>query len=269
MAIIVFLFGLIIGSFLNVVIYRYNTGYSLGGRSKCGSCSYQLTWIDLVPVVSYLMLRGRCRQCGAQISMQYPVVELLTGLLFAGAYVMHGISTLFILDIIIFSILIVIFFYDLKHKIIPDLLVYLFIGLSLLRLAVLVSQSTYGLLMHDLMFGIIVAAFFFLLWLISQGRWIGLGDAKLVLGIGWFLGLVYGLSALLLAFWIGAIVGLALMFIGNNPGRFRAITSHWSFLGNISRKTEIPFAPFLILGLWIVYFFHFDLVGLNYFLGTM
>src|SRR3989344_8884577 len=84
--IIFFLFGLIIGSFLNVVIFRFNTGHTFGGRSGCMTCQNKLCWYELIPMISFFALRGRCRKCKAKISIQYPIVELLSGLIFAGLF---------------------------------------------------------------------------------------------------------------------------------------------------------------------------------------
>src|SRR3989344_8920564 len=120
---ILFLFGAVVGSFLNVVGLRWNSGLSLGGRSSCATCSITLRWWELLPIVSFLALRGRCARCHSKISRQYPIVELWTGLIFA---------TVPVILLPVFCIYIVITIYDLRHKIIPDSLVYASIVLSLL-----------------------------------------------------------------------------------------------------------------------------------------
>ena len=132
---IFFFFGLIIGSFLNVVIYRFNTGRTLGGRSACMSCMRKLSWYELIPLGSYLVQAGKCRGCKTKISFQYPLVELITGLIFAILFLKF--QYLFWTDIgsfsftiafyaAIFSVLMIISVYDLKHKIIPDVLSFVF-----------------------------------------------------------------------------------------------------------------------------------------------
>lgn len=263
----VFIFGTIIGSFLNVVILRYNTGESIaGGKSACFSCAKSLSWYEMFPILSFLVLRGRCGGCRSKISWQYPLVEFFTGLLFLGAYLkfnLLGSSTpkYVILALVsyfyhfaVFSILIVITVYDLKHKIIPDLLVFSFAFISLIWLVVSKATSDVALLANwDLLAGPILALPFFLMWLLSGGRWMGLGDAKLALGIGWFLGLVSGVSAVILGFWIGAAISLMLLLLQklNLTGK------------NLTIKSEIPFAPFLILGLFAVFFFGFDIMNLG------
>src|SRR3990167_10603774 len=212
--VIIFIFGTIVGSFLNVVILRYNTGVSFfSGRSFCPSCGKKLSWYELVPIVSFLALRGKCAGCGSKISWQYPLVEIATGILFLLTifnfqFSIFNIETAIITLYywIVWSILIVISVYDLRHKIIPDLLVFLFAGLSLVFL--LLSTWKTGFQMWDFLAGPLFALPFPALWSVSQGKWMGVGDAKLALGIGWFLGLIKGSSAIILGFWMGAIVGL-------------------------------------------------------------
>src|SRR3990172_11980304 len=173
-ALSVFILGTIVGSFLNVVILRYNTGVSFfSGRSFCPSCGKKLSWYELVPVVSFFVLRRKCAGCGSKISWQYPLVELATGLLFLSTlYALR--STLFfdiyyllstIYYLLVWSILIVISVYDLRHKIIPDLLVFLFAGLSLAYL-VLSTWKT-GFQMWDFLAGPLFALPFAALWFFS------------------------------------------------------------------------------------------------------
>ncbi len=249
---IVFIFGTIIGSFLNVVIYRYNTGVTLGGRSKCFSCAKTLSWYELVPIFSFILQRGKCSDCKSKISIQYPAIELLTGILFvailATSNVLQNIqiisSILEIIPVIYFlliaSLLIVITVYDLHHMIIPNGLVYAFILLAFFALFIDTSLNFVLPNTLDLLAGPILATPFALLWLLSHGKWMGFGDAKLALGIGWALGLYAGISAIIFAFWTGAIVGVFLLIL-----KSRAFTM----------KSEIAFGPFLIFGMAIVWFF--------------
>ena len=261
-ALSVFILGTIVGSFLNVVILRYNTGVSFfSGRSFCPSCGKKLSWYELVPIVSFLALRGKCAGCGSKISWQYPLVEIATGILFLLTifnfqFSIFNIETAIITLYywIVWSILIVISVYDLRHKIIPDLLVFLFAGLSLVFL--LLSTWKTGFQMWDFLAGPLFALPFAALWFFSQGRWMGLGDAKLALGIGWFLGLIKGGSAIILGFWMGAIVGLALVGISK-------LSLAKRFRSNYGLKSEIPFGPFLILGTIIAFFFNINVFDLG------
>ena len=176
----VFLFGVIIGSFLNVVIYRFNTGAGVHGRSMCLSCGKQLSWYELIPLVSFAFQRGRCRACRSKLSWQYPLVELCTGLIFLGAFLSHGLSLMLPYLFIQLSLLMVIAVYDLRHTIIPDVFAYAFAALALSALLVKlvggVSDSWIELLAGPALF-----TPFALLWWCSNGAWMGFGDAKLAL----------------------------------------------------------------------------------------
>jgi len=242
---IAFVLGTIIGSFLNAYTFRYNTGLSMMTRSKCMSCSTEIAWYDLIPGVSFLILRGRCRACSSRFSMQYPLIEILTGVLFAGAFWVLGLTLETLLVGIIFSLLVAILIYDMRHKIIPNTFVYWFTLLAFI--SNFLTGNTFSSVFWDysvLITGIGLYLFFAAFWFFSKGKWMGLGDAKLALGMGLFLGPVAGVSAVILGFWIGALVGLGLLGVQKIQNRM-----------GLSMKSEIPFAPFLILGLWVVFFF--------------
>lgn len=256
----IFLLGIIIGSFLNVVIFRLNTGKSMvNGRSICMICNRILRWYELIPILSFVLQRGKCRRCKEKISYQYPLVEFITGLIFLliaihflPAILITPMSYLFLVLFFafIFSLLIVISVYDLRHKIIPDNLVYLFSLVSLL--SIFINHSNIGVLFvwpsfPNIIAGPLLAAPFALLWFLSKGKWMGLGDAKLMLGIGWMLGIYIGIAAIILAFWIGAVIGIIIMIISRKK---------------VSMKTEIPFAPFLIIGTLIAFLFNLDFFAL-------
>ena len=145
LSILIFIFGAAIGSFLNVVILRLNTGKSIiSGRSKCFSCAKKLRWYELLPIVSFVFLRGKCSACKTKISWQYPVVEILTGLIFLQIFNFQpaspagGFSIINYFNIvyfwIVFSLLIIIAVYDYRHQIIPNLFVWIFNGLAFLNL---------------------------------------------------------------------------------------------------------------------------------------
>jgi prepilin signal peptidase PulO-like enzyme (type II secretory pathway) len=241
-----FILGTIIGSFLNVVVYRYKTGMGLGGRSRCFTCDRALTWSELFPIASFLVQRGACRKCRSRISWQYPLVEAATGLLFILVFYFYpplsleaALDTLFYLAST--ALLVIITVYDFRHKIIPDEWVYTFAVLALLR--VCAEPSLWGFLA-----GPLLALPFALLWLVSGGKWMGLGDAKLALGMGWLLGLSAGISAAILAFWIGAIISVLWMFF-----------TFKKFKHNL----EIPFGPYLVLGTYLVLFFHIEVIDFS------
>ena len=246
--IFVFIFGLIIGSFLNVVIYRYNTGATIGGRSMCLSCGSQLTWRELLPLVSFLVLRGRCKVCKSAISWQYPLVEFTVALLFLIAYLVFGLTFYTAYVLVQIAILMVIFVYDMRHKIIPDGFVYAFTAFSFLYILYQITLTGFESQISMLIAGPIFFTPFALLWFVSHGTWMGFGDAKLALGIGWFLGLSGGYIAIALSFWIGAIIGLGMIGLSKTRTFFFAKK-------HVTMKSEIPFGPFLILGTLIELFF--------------
>lgn len=248
-----FILGTIVGSFLNVVIFRYNTGKTVGGRSMCLSCSKNLKWSHLVPVFSYLFLLGKCAYCRAKISVQYPIVEVLTGFAFLLILNQVYFFPIALVYFAVFSILIVIAVYDYRHKIIPDGLVFAFIGISFLRL-VLDYMMGRGYFMQDFVSGFLIALFFATLWWVSEGRWMGFGDAKLALGIGWLLPFCQNLSAIMLSFFLGSIIGLCLMLMAKLLSGKRGI--------KFTFDREIPFAPFLIASAFITFVFGFDVLGL-------
>jgi prepilin signal peptidase PulO-like enzyme (type II secretory pathway) len=250
--VILFVLGAIVGSFLNVVALRFNTGLTLKGRSACAACGTTLRWWELVPILSFLALRGRCSRCGSRISFQYPLVELWTGLIFLTTYNLPLTTYNKIILVLVFCIYVVITVYDLRHKIIPDSLVYSAILLSVVGRWLSVSSTL------DWLAGPILFILFATVWLLSRGRAMGFGDAKLVLSIGLLLGAANGYSAIILAFWVGAAFGLLYML-------FDILSPLLRKSKKITMKTEIPFAPFLILGAWLALSFNLDLLHVSIF----
>jgi prepilin signal peptidase PulO-like enzyme (type II secretory pathway) len=252
--ILIFVLGLIIGSFLNVLGLRWNSGMGVGGRSFCVVCKKGLPWWELIPVISFLGLNGKCSKCDTKISWQYPLVELLTGIMFVTTFyaLARGIPLglfiiLYLCFVSVFSIYIVIGIYDLRHKIIPDTLVYTSMIIAL------VARFAMGGMWLDWYAGAILFGFFALVWKLSDGRAMGFGDAKLALSIGILLGAPLGFSAFVLAFWIGTVVTLFYMFI------MRLHIALFKGKKRLTMKSEIPFAPFLIIGAWLALIYHLDL----------
>src|SRR3972149_3986585 len=249
-----FVLGAIIGSFLNVTIYRHNTGRGFGGRSFCMSCAKELGWYELIPIMSFLFQKGRCLKCRSKISFQYPIVELLTGFVFTAIFAsMPHQSVGDFVPIFyywaIFSILIMISVYDIRLKIIPNAPVYTFIVLSLLA-PIIMNGALDSQIILSILAGLLLSAPFALLWILSDGRLMGLGDAKIVLGLGIMLGLSQGLAAVVLAFWIGAIFMIIILACSR-------LAPRWST--GFTMKSELPFGPFLILAALIALVYHFDL----------
>lgn len=254
------IFGLIIGSFVNVLIARHGVK-SIMGRSACMSCKRTLEWYELFPVFSWLVLGGKCRTCRARISIQYPAVELLT----AGGFFLIGSASIPILQqflgAAIVALLVAITVYDLYHTIIPDEWSYTFAFLALVYALAAPLPDAWHL---TILAGPFVALPLYLLWRVSNGTWMGLGDAKLALGIGFLLGLFEGYVALSLAFVIGAFVGVFILI--PLPKVAKALASAGITRGGEAKgftmKSEIPFGPFLICALSIVWFSQLYQLGL-------
>ena len=274
-----FVFGTVIGSFLNVVVLRYGAK-TVSGRSICLSCGKALRWFELVPLMSFVAQNGRCRGCQTRISWQYFLVELITGLVFAAiAYKNLQLTTdnsqpVWWLvvggELLLWCLLIMLSVYDLRHKIIPDALVYSAGALSLLIL-LFSYRETYNLQLttYNFFSGFLFAAPFALIWFFSRGRAMGLGDAKLIVFFPWLLGLAKGLSALIIGFWLGAAISVAALVLKAAvlllPRRLSPALR--TRLKTLSLKTELPLGPFLVLGLFLVYLFGWDITGLGMLLG--
>src|SRR5665213_319969 len=262
-----FLFGAIIGSFLNVLILRHGVK-AISGRSACPACAHTLEAVDLVPIFSWLFLRGRCRFCGSGISIQYPLVELLTALVFAFIGVAPLTLTAQLAALPVAALLIAISVYDLRHTIIPDSWVVAFAGFSL------VFSVIYLDLIHQLpavvpllLAGPFSALPFFALWYVSGGRWMGLGDGKLAWGIGWLLGPLYAFAAIISAFILGALISVFILLPLSSPvfwsfvKRFTPTGTSRKSAWGFTMKSEVAFGPFLAtacLIVWISILYHID-----------
>lgn len=249
----IFVLGTIIGSFLNVVILRYNTGKGVGGRSMCFTCGHELKWSDLVPLFSYLILGGRCVYCKSKISIQYPIVEALTGIAFVLIALKVSFIPILALYLTAFSLLLVIAVYDYIHKIIPDGIVFSLIFLGLLRIVINYLELR-GDITMDIVSGLGIFFFFAFLWFVSGGKWMGFGDAKLGLAVGWLLPFCQNISAIVLSFFVGSIVGLSAIAIMKSYSSFKK--RQFKF------DPEIPFAPFIIFSVFVSFVFNFDIIGI-------
>ncbi len=264
LAVIGFGFGVIIGSFLNVYIYRFHTGKSLSGHSHCLSCGTPLHWYELFPLISFLWLRARCRTCGCSIPWRYFLVEFVTGALFAFTVLLTT-NLLFMLGYwFVFAVLVIIVVYDLYHMIIPDSLTLALGGgvTVLLALSVYAGQSTYEL-GWDLIAAALGAAFFLFLWLISKGAWIGFGDVKLALPLALLVGAELVFSMVVLSFWLGA--GISLFIIAVERVRQGKTRLHFAEQ-TLTMKSAVPFAPFLVASAILTLLTSFNVLSLFSFL---
>lgn len=254
---IAFIFGAVIGSFLNVVVYRLHTNASLNGRSHCESCGHGLSWYELVPLFSYIFLRGRCRVCGARIPRRHVWGEVITGLLFVAIASVTSSLPIMVLLAVLVSLLVVATLYDLAHMIIPDEIVILTI---MVAMPVLVSTGDIGSVSAftiSIFSGTLLAGLYGSLWLYSKGQWIGFGDVKLAFPLGMLVGVGGVWSVFIFSFWIGAAISLSLLFC---QWLLKRGQTHLPFLPRgLTIKSEVPFAPFLTLAFLIVYLYQVDI----------
>jgi len=228
----IFFFGASIGSFLNVLIDRLPQDKKITGRSYCDHCRHQLALYDLIPILSFFLLKGRCRYCGKKISFQYPLVELITGILFIFIFKDSPFSRTVLLWGIA-SCFIVIFFSDVKYHLISDYIFWALFGFSLM-LKLFKNFSLIEVLnqvQDDIFSGLIVAFPIWLIYFLSKEKAMGLGDVYLSAILGFLLGWQKGFLALYLAFVLGGIVGFLLIIFGRKK-----------------LKSKIAFGPFLIIG---------------------
>lgn len=237
MTLIFLIYGLFIGSFLNVCIFRIPSGISIvKPPSSCGSCGHRLNYIDMLPVVNYVTNKGRCKYCGSPYSIQYPLIELLNGLLYALIAVKYGFSITSVVYCIIVSILITISIIDMKHKIIPDSLniagaiagiVYIFI--------------TKASMLNSMLGALIGLGLFLSISLLTNAM--GGGDIKLMAVLGFIFGVKGVLFISVTSFVIGAVISLILIMLKIK-----------------SRKDEIAFGPFISLSALIYIFCGAELI---------
>jgi leader peptidase (prepilin peptidase)/N-methyltransferase len=238
--IIFFLLGLIFGSFVSAVTYRMPRGISfLFGRSFCPLCKKQIRWYDNIPLLSFIILGGKCRHCKKRISYRYPLIELATGIGFVFVYLFFGqgrafsnLPLFYSLPYLLFVFLVleIIFIIDLEHKFIFDSLVFI-LFFVFLATSFFLSDTLFW---QRLFSSFLVSFFFLFLNLITNGKGMGLGDVKLVLPLGFLLGYPLILPFLFLSFLTGSFVGVILIL-----------------LGKAKFGKPLPFGPFIIVSFWL------------------
>ena len=242
-----FILGLSFGSFISVIIERIHAGEKgiFLGHSKCPSCHHRLSTLDLIPLVSYIMLKGTCRYCKKNFSSHYFYLELFTAVVLTNLYFQHpflietgtgiietsgAIALFFAAKSILSLIMIAIFFYDLKYLEIPNIFLYAFIGVALISSLILGEPTIISMLMAL----VISMIFFGGQILVSKGEWLGEGDLYIGLGMAILFGWQLLLVALIISYLIGGITASILLLTKK-----------------VQRKSKVPFAPFLVLGAFI------------------
>lgn len=248
LSLFIFLCGLTFGSFLNVLADRFSRNESvIKGRSHCESCKKTLGVLDLVPVFSFLYLRGRCRYCKKKLSLYYPLVEVTTGILFVVTFFVlteqssmyYVVSSRNIINLLYYlflvSCLIVVFFADIKYGIIPDKIIFPAILISFLYILLTTSY----VLLANILSALGAFLFFFVIFLLTHGKGMGFGDVKFAFLMGLVLGFPDIVVSLYIAFLTGALVSLILIVGGKKK----------------LRGSTIPFGPFLVFGMLVTLYF--------------
>ncbi len=246
MGIIAFLYGLMFGSFYNVVIYRIPADKSIvKGRSMCGSCNHILAAKDLIPVFSWVFLKARCRYCGSKISMRYPIIELLTGLLFYLAYLSSGSVWEFLFYASLWSMLLITAMIDYDEMIISDavLLAFTLVGaVSIIGMKAEILTRVYGLIFG---FGFYFAIYY-IAKLIYKKEAFGFGDVMLMGALGIFMGFRDTALTSILSFYIALVVIVIMKIFGKK----------------LEFKQEIPFGPYICISAFVVSLYGDEIVRL-------
>lgn len=229
-----FVLGTIFGSFFNVVGLRLPKKQTITtDRSHCPNCQSQLSWYELIPIISYFIQAGKCRHCRTNISINYPIVELITGILFAYCYVMIGMNIELVKALLFISMSIIVVITDMRYMIIPNNVLLFFLPLFIIMNVLSPLDPWWSAITGAIIGGAII----FIIILLSRGG-MGAGDMKLFFVLGLVLGMKSTILALFLASIFGAVIGSVLLL-----------------LKIIRRKQPVPFGPFIILGALLAYFY--------------
>ena len=233
-AIFSFTGGAIFGSFLNMLLWRLPKGLSINGRSRCRACDAVIAWYDLIPVLSFFLLQGRCRQCKHAIHHRYPLVEFACGFIVASFFsIANPTPAVGLVSVIGLLILLALFFFDLFYFLLPDaILIPAIIGFIIYALAGPEGGAAF------LLSGLFLAAFFAILYLMSRGSQLGFGDVKLAGLLGLMFGYPWGALIVIVGTWIGGLAAVIMLAKG------------------ASRKKELPFGSFLALAAIIFIIFN-------------
>lgn len=237
---------------MQVVATRLHVASIIKGRSKCLSCGEALRAYDLIPFVSYLLLRGKCRYCKSSYGVESLIVELIYGVVFVFLYtklfvvgvpLLHA-ALYFAYYSCLFGLLGVIALYDRRHTYIPTSFLFGFCGLTLVILAIRYMDDPTTM---TLLAPLIVAFPFLVLWLLTKGKGVGFGDIVLFFGVGAFFGVEQGIAVLMVSIWIGAVAGSILYLIKRKQKDF---------------TTQLPFVPFIVIAFLIVLFTDIDIISI-------
>lgn len=253
LAILSFILGASIGSFVQVIASRLNVAPIIKGRSKCLSCGEALRPLDLMPVISFLLLKGRCRYCKTKFGVEALLIEGFFGLTFLALYfmVLAGQPNLIISLVwlayysLLFGALGVMALYDRLHSYIPSSFLFAYIVLTFGMYSVRVFSDPDILVILSPIF---VALPFLIIWLVTKGRGLGFGDVILFFGVGAFFGSLQGLAVLIISIWLGAIFGIYIKYLKRDA---------------LTKYTAIPFVPFIVVAFILVLFTGIDIFSIT------
>jgi prepilin signal peptidase PulO-like enzyme (type II secretory pathway) len=250
---LLFMFGASLGSFANVFADRYRVKKISNSRSKCLHCSKILKWYHMIPVFSYLYYRGRCGYCNTRLTPTYFFSEIFLGSLILFLPNVIGMYTdyfahqvfMFVILSVVFCMSLSIIIYDIRHKIVPEVCVAI---IFLLGIILTLSRIVFdGFNIYDALSGVIVALPFAVLHFASRGRLVGMGDVVTYMALGFVFGLPIALTGFFYSVWLGAFVSLILILI---------------YRKEYNMKTELPFTPFIILGMFLAFYSKADIFNL-------
>ena len=254
--VLIFVYGLMLGSFYNVVGYRIPNNLSIvHPGSFCPKCKHKLKWYELIPVFSFLIQGGKCRKCKCKISLFYPFIELLTGILFVLSFLSFGFSLEFIISIFIASFLVIVIVSDFSYLIIPDEVTLFF---SIASIFIQLILNGYELALSSLVYGILLFLFLYLIMLVGNmflhEESLGGGDVKLMFFVGTALNTMNPINIFELSSYVYLLNGFFELFLASCFASPFAIFSFFSKKGRV-----IPFGPFILIALFIIYITSFDI----------
>ena len=247
-----FIFGASIGSFVQVIATRLHVAPITKSRSKCLSCGEALRIPDLVPIFSYIFLKGKCRYCKSIFGISALVIEVLFGLVFVALYhfILSGQVTLTLSFVwlvyytLLFGTLGVIALYDRAHSYVPTAFLFFYGFLSIVMMGLRYAHDPSTMILLE---PVVVALPFLIVWLVTRGKGLGFGDVLLFLGVGAFFGVNQGMAVLLISIWLGALYGLYVKYLGDGKGK---------------SGIAIPFVPFIVIAFLFVLFTDIDIFSI-------
>lgn len=268
----IFFLGVCVGSFVNVITLRFGFSETSRRRSYCMACNHLISWYDLVPVLSYLVLRGRCRTCGSALTLQYPAVELTVGVLYLLAWlVIPPFLTVWSLAsfsalLVFLAALVALVVYDLRHTLVPLSFAFT-LAFSALASSLVnaITLQSFVPLVDSALGGVVLFGFFALTVLITKGRGMGMGDAYIAAATGLLFGVWRGIEAVMIGVWSATAVYLLVLLLSSLFKKSRLLPRAF----RVTMRTELPFVPFLALGIVIALFTNISPLALGNWLTAL